>query len=170
MTQQGMIFFNAMGSINAHLLTFLSMVEFYSWAGTRPSVVFWFPDVPLDPPCFAIAHLPSQFSLEGHLENYPGKRTTHATGIVEVSCVVLKSLPNWVALQTLMADMVLGSISVSTIPIYDYGRNPSSPGSTPVGVVEFVQGRIVPLYTEDPNPNVSRSRVLVDYRFRHQSG
>lgn len=130
---------------------------------------YWLPDytlVQITPeseiptPSFSITHIDV-----GTFDRFQGRTAQDAVAIMEVNAWASRSNVNWQAQLTIMQAMVhQASLSQPNggIVIYDYS-DPLNPTAT---AYRAHLGDVTAVSTgPDPNPDIERVRILVDYRW-----
>jgi hypothetical protein len=161
--------FNVEATINARIRAALTDVIRPSWLPDMPTITTDAPEDPAVMPAFSLYHISvASFDLWQGRNVGQGKKGFETAAILEVNCWVSRSNTNWLAQQRTMRDMV-STVLVNTIEyvIQDYGANQVSPADTGylvrLGTAKEVQT------AADPNPDVERVRILVEYDWVYRS-
>ena len=166
---------NVEASLNAWMQTQLALVTKPSFLASY-NVVMIEPQVALAPPAFSFTHLPA-----GTLSRYQGNAASDtlkgyfALGIFDVSAWVTRESINWRAqLRWMVAavERVVIGQAHGAVEIQDYLTDPNSPTDSnfrvTLGSISKPQ-LVIPNETFDPNPNIERVRMLIDYQWIQRS-
>lgn len=184
-------FYNVEATLNAWMQTALQAFSLPAWLATLPTIIPDMPQTNAVMPCFSLCHIPigTDALWEGNLAG-TGKGIW-ARGILDVSCWVSRSKsPDWLAQLRTMRDMALSVGTASpVVVISDYAAlpyNSVAPAITTTALVGTliagddgtwtdtpqttaykinITGAALTPTEADPNPDVERARVLVDYNF-----
>lgn len=161
--------FNVEASINAALVTALAAITPPAWF-TAPVVVFDWPEITANTPCFSIIHMPNTLSdvYQGRGDG-AGNSTVSANGMLEVSAWVSRDQKYngqdiWVPRLRFM-DSMISSVYAATpiILIKDYSVTPAAPTGT--GYKVDIRNLMFEQTADDPNPAIRRRRALITYHW-----
>jgi hypothetical protein len=162
--------FNVEASVNAHFRTSLAAVTKPAWLPTLPTIQ----SIPLDDeaalPAFTLSHIPV-----GFMDKWQGRHVggglsgMDSRALLDISCwVSRRDNPQWMQQLRTMEDMVLTvATQTATIVIMDYAANLSSPSAT--SFLVRLSNVVTRTTQPDPNPNIERKRVLVEYDWVYRS-
>lgn len=163
--------FNAESSLNAWMQTSLQAFSLPSWISTLPPIVTDYPQVSASIPCISIVHLPVDIDSQFQGKNIGGSdKGGRATAIMDVSCWVSRSKApsSWYPILAILRDFVLSAAqSTITIGILDYQANLTAPPSTVYKI--NIDKTTVMEVVHDPNPDVERKRILIDYSYFYRA-
>jgi len=155
--------FNVEATLNAYMRTQLATYPLTSWMAALPPVVTDWPIKTTSMPAFSIAHIDV-----GGDDRYQGRNVGNGNlgmmtmGIMDVSAWVTKSNTNWLiklrTMESMIMDVLVGQ---ATVVIKDYYTNQVSPSNTAYRLTLGNVRRVS--VAQDPNPDVQRRRVLVNY-------
>lgn len=183
--------YNVEASINAWMQAALQAFSLPVWMSPLPAVVFDAPQVSASIPCFALTHIPVGVANPFQGRWAGTSRGGKASGILDVSCYVSRSKSrDWVRQLRTMRDMVLSTAEASpVVVIADYAALPRNTVAPAIATTALTTVALsgddgtwsnTPASTEykanindvtiavtqaDPNPDVERVRVLVDYSY-----
>ncbi len=159
--------FNVEASINAALTAALAAITPPAWL-PAPVVVYDWPDIEANTPCFSIIHFANTMS-----DNYQGRgdgagnSTVRASGMMEISAWVSRDQKYsgqdiWVARLRQMETMIASVYAATAVVVIrDYYTSQTAPALTGYKVnirnLEFVQ------VADDPNPAIRRRKALITY-------
>jgi len=159
--------FNVEASINAALAVALAAITPPAWL-TAPVVVYDWPEITANTPCFSIIHFTNALSdsYQGRGDG-AGNSTVRASGLMEVSAWVSRDQKYsgqdiWAARIRYMESMI-NSVYIANpvILIKDYTTSQTAPTNSGYKVnlrnLDFVQT------AEDANPAIRRRKALISY-------
>lgn len=158
--------YNAIGSFNNFFEAQLTAKGLPAWLGSA-QVMWDFPQEPLPLPSWSVVHLGSEPVEVAQGRNLdPGWKGVQRVGLAEISCWLgffSAQGSAWAYLRQ-MRDMAARVFATgASFPILDvYGTtvNPTGNGT----IVRAAPARETPV-GQDPNADVMRSRLLVEYRW-----
>lgn len=159
--------FNVEASIFAALAAALTAITPPAWL-TTPAVVYDWPEITANTPCFSIIHFTNSLSdvYQGRGDG-AGNSTVHASGLMEVSAWVSREQKYsgqdiWAARLRYMDSMISSVYAANpVILLKDYTTSQTAPTNAGYKVnlhnLEFVQT------ADDPNPAIRRRKALISY-------
>jgi len=160
--------FNVQASLNAWLRGELAGISKPSWLPAY-TLTTSNPEAAASMPAFSVNHIPvaADDRWQGRAVGGTSKGL-HGRGIMEINVWVSRSARNWLAMKRTMTDMVLTAAGRTTaVVIDDHAANLNSPAATSY-LVRI--GDVQPVETAaDPNVDVERQRILVDYEWTYRS-
>lgn len=158
--------FNVEASLNAWLRTQLAAITgLPSWLATLPVPVTYLPEATASLPALTVVHLPGSLddAWQGRtVSTSSSTKGRDARAIMEVDAWVTRANANWLAQLRTMQDCVMTVLTGTTsVVIKDYATSQTSPADTAY-LVRLRDARLVTT-APDPNPDIERRRMLVDY-------
>lgn len=158
--------FNVQTTLNQWMSTHLQNIMLPEWMTAAPITVLMEPnDVTASLPCYALYHIPVGMSqaIQGNRVG-DGEKGGNYSGLLEISCYVSKNAPQSTALLRYMQDWVMAlAVAESAVPVLDFQGDLYMPQECGY---KINIGDLTEVTTEtDPNPDVSRVRLLLDYRY-----
>lgn len=165
--------FNVEASINDAYKTALLAITLPSFLPSV-SVVFNWPEIEANLPCFSIVHFTGSSS-----DRYQGRVDTNTTsvmyntGILEISAWVsrdqkVNGQDVWAAQIAFMKSMIEAvHTRTSVIRLSDYTSNPASPSTVnyKINISDLNEVQVA----EDVNPSIRRKRFLINYNWHHRA-
>lgn len=165
------ISFNVEASLNEWMRAALTAFTLPSWIASLPPIVYDFPQVSASIPCFSISHLPVDIDSNFQGKNIGGgDKGGRATGILDISCWVSRSKApsSWYPILMTLRDFALSTAqNTNVVIIQDYQASLTAPAAT-VYKINIDHASVVEV-VHDPNPDVERKRILIDYSYFYRS-
>lgn len=155
-------------AFNAAVAAFTTGNSWPEWFGPAPVVRLISGDDEPPLPAYSVAH----FDVEA-ADVYQGRQgrgggTTRNSAILEVSAWATRQHPNWTAQLAVMADLVQHWHNASaTIRVRDFFDDPTDPAATTF-LIRLAGARTVDVQP-DPNPDIERRRILIDYWWHYSA-
>lgn len=158
--------FNVQATLNQWMLTHLNNILLPEWMSTAPITVLVEPnDVTAALPCYALYHIPVGMSqaIQGNRVG-DGEKGGMVSGLLEISCYVSKNALQSGALLRTMQDWVMAlAVGDTIVPVLDFASDLYTPQECGY---KIDIGDLTEVTVEtDPNPDVSRVRLLLDYSY-----
>lgn len=165
------ISFNVESSLNAWMQSKLQAFTLPAWLTVLPPIVTDYPETNASIPCFSFVHLPVDIDSNFQGKNVGnGDKGGRATAMMDVSCWVSRSkaFSSWYPQLAIMRDFVLSATeNTGTIIISDYLTSLTAPPATAYKI-NLDKATVVEV-VHDPNPDVERKRILIDYSYIYRS-
>lgn len=158
--------FNVEASLNEWLRAALTAFTRPSWLTTMPGIVYDAPQTTASMPCFSFLHIPvaTLDAYEGRNVG-DGMKGAKSMGMMDVSCWVSRSKSvSYAAQLRTMADMVQSAaVAKTAVVVMDYATSLTAPSSA--GYKVDIGDITVTPTQPDPNTDVERIRILIDYSY-----
>lgn len=151
--------FNVQASLNAWLQAALAAIDRPYWLPSYQLVLIA-PEEEMPTPSFSVNHIDV-----GTFDRYQGRAAQHSMGIMEVNAWVSRSNFNWQAqlatMQAMVKQAALAQASGGVV-INDYSDVYTPVASAYRALLSDVQSVAT---APDPNPDIQRVRLLINYRW-----
>lgn len=163
--------YNVEASLNEWLRAALTAFTRPSWLTSMPAIVYDAPQETAVMPCFSFMHIPVAILTNAYQGRNVGDglKGGKSMGMMDVSCWVSRSKsPHYAAQLRTMADMVQSAVIADTaVVVMDYATSQTAPSSAGYKV-DLGDITVTPTQP-DPNPDVERIRILIDYSYVFRS-
>ena len=161
---------NVQATLNQWFITEAAKITKPSWLPSY-TVTNTIPEDGIATPSFSVIHLPAaQRSIYQGNQAEEGVTARQALAILDISIWVSRSNINWLAQKHTMESMialVVGLQASGAVRVQDYLSDPASPVNV---AYRITLGDLATVPTSpDPNPDIERSRNLIDYSWTIRS-